>query len=119
MTGMLKPETVMLELADQDYFDTVILLQPAFPMPSATDLAGGFAEFHKPDTGSVLSVVRQKRRHWQETDNGFIRLEDNELTENGSFYIISRKLPLQSQSKMAGNIRAYIMELDCCGAKIQ
>ncbi len=116
-------ESAMLEFAGQYQFDTIVLIQATSPLLSAADLTGGFYEFHKPDTDSVLSVVRQKRFCWKTNDKGlampdnydiFARPRRQEfegyLVENGAFYITDRDSLLQSKCRLSGNIRVYEMD---------
>lgn len=116
-------ESVMLEFAGNYEFDAIALVQATSPLLTADDLAGGFREFHKPGTDSVLSVVRQKRFQWGADATGFLkpmnydmfrrprRQEfDGFLVENGAFYITSRRALLESGNRLSGNIRAFEMD---------
>ena len=116
-------ESAMLEFAESYNFDNIVLIQATSPLLTAADLTGGFLEFNRQDTDSVLSVVRQKRFCWKESGEGFVRPEnydvfhrprrqefDGYLVENGAFYITSRNALLQSKNRISGNIRAYEME---------
>lgn len=116
-------ESAMLEFADQYQFDNIVLVQATSPLLTAKDLSGGFEEFKKEDTDSVLSVVRQKRFLWSLNENGMVesvnydifhrprRQEfDGYLVENGAFYITGRKNLLLSRNRISGNIRSYVMD---------
>lgn len=116
-------ETVMLEFAEKYEFDNIVLIQATSPLLTSEDLSGGFLEFGRPGTDSVLSVVRQKRFQWKENGKGFVvpvnydvshrprRQEFNGfLVENGAFYITGRKRLLESGSRISGNIRAFEMD---------
>lgn len=116
-------ESAMLEFADQYQFDNIVLVQATSPLLTANDLSGGFEEFKKEDTDSVLSVVRQKRFLWSLNENGMVesvnydifhrprRQEfDGYLVENGAFYITGRKNLLLSRNRISGNIRSYVMD---------
>lgn len=116
-------ETVMLEFAQQYSFDNIVLIQATSPLITAADLDGGFREFAKPDTDSVLSTVRQKRFFWQKTEEGCV-LPDNYdiykrprrqefegiLVENGAFYITGRQRLLETGNRISGRIRTYEMD---------
>lgn len=116
-------ELVMSKFIENHEFTNIVLIQATSPLLSSKDLSGGFSEFNKSDTDSVLSVVRQKRFLWSEDNQGFV-LPDNYdifhrprrqefkgyLVENGAFYITSRKRFLESHNRISGNIRAYVME---------
>lgn len=118
-------ETAMLEFARQYEFDHIALIQATSPMLTAADLCGGFALFSRPDTDSVLSVVRQRRFIWKPDGEGCVapvnynvfsrprRQEfDGFLVENGAFYICSREALLKSRCRLSGRIRAYVMGED-------
>lgn len=116
-------EFAMIEFAKTYEFDNIVLIQATSPLLSSEDLMGGFLEFNKSDTDSVLSVVRQKRFYWKEDENGFAipanydvfhrpRRQEFEgcLVENGAFYITSRKKLFESHNRVSGNIRLYEMD---------
>lgn len=122
-TDTASTESVMLEFAENHEFATIVLIQATSPLLASADLEGGFLEYRKSDTDSVLSVVRQKRFHWAENENGFIvptnydvfhrpRRQEFEgyLVENGAFFITSRRALLESGNRVSGNIRAYEMD---------
>lgn len=117
-------ETVMLEFAEKYKFDNIVLIQATSPLLTSMDLEGGFIEFARSDTDSVLSVVRQKRFHWTANEKGLVspvnynifnRPRRQEMTgdmvENGAFYITGRERLLESRSRISGNIRAYEMDV--------
>lgn len=116
-------ETAMLEFAENYEFDNIVLIQATSPLLTAADLAGGFAEFAKQDTDSVLSAVRQKRFLWGVGESGFASPENYDifhrprrqemtgyLVENGAFYITGRTQFVESRNRISGNIRAYEMD---------
>jgi N-acylneuraminate cytidylyltransferase len=116
-------ESAMLEFAEQYSFDNIVLIQATSPLLTADDLSGGFQKYDRPDTDSVLSVVRQKRFQWKIKEDGCAsplnydvfnrprRQEfDGYLVENGAFYITSREQLLKSQNRVSGNIRVYEMD---------
>lgn len=116
-------ESAMIEFAENYDFKNIVLIQATSPLLTAKDLAGGFAEYEKQGTDSVLSVVRQRRFQWSVDGSGFAvpinydilcrprRQEfDGFLVENGAFYITSKKALMKSKCRMSGNIRAYEME---------
>lgn len=117
-------ESAMLEFANQYDFDNIALIQATSPLLTAEDLDGGFAQYYNPSTDSVLSVVRQKRFIWKETETGSVaenynplsrprRQEyDGYLVENGAFYITSRISLLETGCRISGNIRTYEMPED-------
>ena len=118
-------ETAMLEFAENYEFDNIVLIQATSPLLQSADLARGFEAFAEKGTDSVLSVVPQKRFNWLIDASGFAhpanydvyhrpRRQDFEgyLVENGAFYITSKKLLLESQNRVSGNIKAVEMKED-------
>ena len=115
----------MLEFAANYDFDNIVLIQATSPLLQAKDLDRGFEAFESEGTDSVLSVVRQKRFHWKNNENGYAlptnydmfhrprRQEfDGYLVENGAFYISSKTSLLISQNRVSGNIKAVEMNED-------
>lgn len=118
-------EFAMLEFANKYDFDNIVLVQATSPLLQASDLDRGFEAFQSEGTNSVLSVVRQKRFHWGNDENGFAhptnydvfhrprRQEfDGYLVENGAFYISSKADLIKSQNRVSGNIKAVEMNED-------
>lgn len=118
-------EFAMLEFASNYEFDNIVLIQATSPLLVSDDLDRGFEAFNEDDTDSVLSVVRQKRFHWANDENGFAhptnydvfkrprRQEfDGYLVENGAFYISSKTDLIKSQNRVSGNIKAVEMNED-------
>lgn len=118
-------EFAMLEFAGNYAFDNIVLVQATSPLLVSADLNRGFETFSEAGTDSVLSVVRQKRFHWGDDENGFAhptnydvfhrprRQEfDGYLVENGAFYITSKSDLLKSQNRVSGNIKAVEMNED-------
>lgn len=116
-------ESAMLEFAGKYKFDNIVLIQATSPLLTSEDLYGGFQEFNKEGTDSVLSVVRQKRFQWKTGDDGFAvpvnydifhrprrQVFSGFLVENGAFYITSRELLLESGNRISGKIRTYEMD---------
>lgn len=118
-------EFAMLEFASNYEFDNIVLIQATSPLLVSDDLDRGFEAFNEEDTDSVLSVVRQKRFHWANDENGFAhptnydvfkrprRQEfDGYLVENGAFYISSKADLIKSQNRVSGNIKVVEMNED-------
>lgn len=116
-------EFAMLEFAEEHEFDNIVLIQATSPLLTAKDIDGGFELFHMEDTGSVLSVVPQKRFNWIKDENGLAKPLnydfyhrprrqdfDGYMTENGAFYITSREDLLRTRNRISGNVRAYEMD---------
>jgi N-acylneuraminate cytidylyltransferase len=118
-------EFAMLEFAQRYEFDNIVLIQATSPLLVSADLNSGFEAFAEEGTDSVLSVVRQKRFHWQNDEKGFAyptnydvfhrprRQEfDGYMVENGAFYISSKERLLQSKNRLSGNMKAIEMNED-------
>jgi N-acylneuraminate cytidylyltransferase len=118
-------EFAMLEFANDYDFDNIALVQATSPLLQAEDLDRGFKAFESEGTDSVLSVVRQKRFHWKNDENGYAhpsnydvfhrprRQEfDGYLVENGAFYICSKADLIKYQNRVFGNIKAVEMSED-------
>lgn len=118
-------EFAMLEFADRYDFDNIVLVQATSPLLQAGDLDRGFEAFQTDGTDSVLSVVRQKRFHWGNDEQGYAhptnydvfhrprRQEfDGYLVENGAFYISSKADLISSKNRVSGNIKAVEMNED-------
>ena len=124
-TDTASTESAMEDFASRYDFDNIMLVQATSPLLTAGDLDGGFELFMQPETDSVLSAVRQKRFNWNVDGDGYAspinydykkrprRQEfDGYLTENGAFYITSRKSFEASHNRISGRIRAYEMSED-------
>ena len=98
-------ESAMLEFAAIHDFDDIVLIQATSPLLSSEDLDNGFRIFMTEGTDSVLSVVRQKRFHWDVDEKGFAHPTNYDVfkrprrqefkgyfVKNGAFYITSKKL---------------------------
>ncbi|WP_026517140.1 N-acylneuraminate cytidylyltransferase [Butyrivibrio sp. MC2021] len=118
-------ESVMLEFAEKYDFENIVLVQATSPMLESCDIDGGFELFEKPETDSVLSVVRQKRFLWDADEKGYATASnydfknrprrqefDGYLMENGAFYITSKVSLMASKNRLSGKIRAYEMGED-------
>ena len=122
-TDTASTESVMLEYArENDDFENMVLLQATSPLLKSEDLARGIDMFDTGRYDSLLSVVRQKRFLWSETDgygspvNYDFRARprrqqfDGFLVENGAFYITPRTTLLETGSRLAGKIG--LLEMD-------
>lgn len=118
-------EFAMLEFAANYDFDNIVLIQATSPLLVSADLDRGFEAFNEEGTDSVLSVVRQKRFHWGNDENGFAhptnydvyhrprRQEfDGYMVENGAFYISSKAGLIANQNRVWGSIKAVEMNED-------
>ncbi len=124
-TDTASTESAMLEFAEQYDFDNVVLVQATSPLLQSSDLDRGFEKFNERGVDSVLSVVRQKRFHWDNDCNGFSHPTNYDVyhrprrqefegyfVENGAFYISSKDDLIKSQNRVSGNIKAVEMNED-------
>lgn len=115
-------EFVMLEFAEKYSFTNIVLIQATSPLLTGRDLEKGFHVFAEEGTDSVLSVVRQRRFHWEKDFAGFAhptnydvyqrpRRQEFEgyMVENGAFYITTREALLRSGNRVSGNIKTVEM----------
>lgn len=115
-------ESAMLEFAEKYEFDNIVLIQATSPLLRAENLNQGFTLFAEPDCDSVLSAVLQKRFYWSYDENHNVspmnydvynrpRRQDFDgcLTENGAFYITSKKDLLRTKNRVSGRIKAVEM----------
>lgn len=114
-------EDAMLEFANGYEFDNIILIQATSPLLTSQDLTRGIEILREAD--SVLSVVRQKRFIWEQSQyasplnydykNRPRRQEfEGFLVENGAFYITSREALLRTGCRLSGKIKVVEMSGD-------
>lgn len=122
-TDTASTESAMLEFAGKYDFDNIFLIQATSPLLQTSDLENGYKLFVSEGTDSVLSVVRQKRFHWEIDEYGYAHSTnydifrrprrqdfDGYLVENGAFYITSKRKLLDTKNRISGNIKAYEMD---------
>jgi len=122
-TDTASTESAMLEFAEKNVFDTMVLIQATSPLLGPDDLTRGIDKYRTPEIDSVLSVVRQKRFIWDEPKDGSAfpvnydfkkRPRRQEfcgyLVENGAFYIMDRKDLIKSKCRLSG--RVGLCEMD-------
>lgn len=118
-------ELAMLEFAEKYEFDNLVLIQATSPLLTSDDLERGFEIFSEDDTDSVLSVVPQKRFHWENDAKGYAHPTNYDvfnrprrqefagyLVENGAFYITSKSNFMKSKTRISGNIKTVEMSED-------
>jgi N-acylneuraminate cytidylyltransferase len=120
-TDTASTESAMLEYARNYPFKHIVLIQATSPLLTANDLEQAIDKYFAGQYDSLLSLVRQKRFIWQE--NGQIVFPENYdpgkrprrqdftgiLVENGAFYISSRQLLLETESRISGKTGYYEM----------
>ncbi len=115
-------ESAMLEFAENYSFDNIVLIQATSPLLSSADLEKGFEIFAEEDTDGVISVVSNKRFHWDYKEDGTVQPMNYDMfarprrqefdgcfTENGAFYITSKARLLESKNRLSGRIKASEM----------
>ncbi|MFG6382763.1 MAG: acylneuraminate cytidylyltransferase [Lachnospiraceae bacterium] len=115
-------ESAMLEFAENYNFDNIVLIQATSPLLSSADLEKGFEIFAEEDTDGVISVVSNKRFHWDYKEDGTVQPMNYDMfarprrqefdgcfTENGAFYITSKTRLLESKNRLSGRIKASEM----------
>jgi N-acylneuraminate cytidylyltransferase len=121
-TDEASTESALLEFAEENVFDVVMLIQATSPLLTAADLTEALKVYDGGRFDSLLSVVRQHRFRWRVTDAGAVtpqnydpaerpRRQDwsGELVENGAFYITTRGALLESQCRLSGKVGHYEM----------
>ena len=115
-TDTASTEAVMLEFALKYNFDDVILVQATSPLLKSQHIRDGIMKYNQESIDSVVSVVRQKKFIWEDSDlrstpinyNPLNRPRRQEfegfLVENGAFYITSRSRLLETKCRISGNI---------------
>ena len=124
-TDTASTESAMVDFTNRYEYDNIALVQATSPLLTAEDLDRGFELFELPDTDSVLSAVLQKRFNWSVDEEGHAtpinydymarpRRQDFDgyYTENGAFYITSRKLFIENGNRLGGRIRICPMDED-------
>ena len=115
-------ESTMLEFAAGQKFDDIILIQATSPLLEKEDLDMGCQRYLDGAYDSLLSVVRQKRFIWKESNT--IAVPENYIpekrprrqemegyfVENGAFYITKRSCLLKSGCRLSGKIGLYEMK---------
>lgn len=118
-------ELAMLEFSEKYSFDNICLVQATSPLLKTSDLDKGFLLFESGNIDSVISVVRQKRFIWAQTENGYIEPQNYDIyhrprrqefegyfVENGAFYITSREQLLKTKNRISGKIIPCEMDED-------
>ena len=117
-------ETVMLDYAEQNQFDYIVLLQATSPLTTAKDLDEAILKCVHDECNSLISVCRQKRFIWR-TVKGFAKSItysprkrpreqdwDGLIIENGCFFITSREGLINSGCRISGKVGLHEMHED-------
>ncbi len=119
-------EEVMIEYANRNIFDNIILIQATSPYTTCHDLSRSIKMLK--DFDSIISATHYKRFLWtKNSDNimcpithGVKRLMSQEMDsetypfyqENGAFYITSRDSLLVNKCRFGEKTGVYLMEYD-------
>jgi len=126
-TDSATTESAMLEFAGKIDFSDIVLIQATSPLVESLHLEEGIKKYFDTRAASLVSVVRQKRFIWEESEGNSVkplnydpvkrpRRQDwsGYLVENGAFYITSRKGLLKSSSRISGTTVCYEMPEETC-----
>lgn len=113
-------ESAMLEFAEKiNYdFDVLCLLQATSPLTTAAHINEALAHLHRPDTDSVLSVVKTHRFTWNPDGSpqnydpfNRPRRQDFEglLVENGAIYMIKKDAFLSTNNRVGNQVKLVEM----------
>ncbi|MGF1531866.1 MAG: HAD-IIIA family hydrolase [Puniceicoccaceae bacterium] len=121
-TDTASTESAMLEFAQTESFERMVLMQATSPLTTASDLTGALLKLDVSGAETLLSVVRQKRFIWREARDGLAeavnyqpshrprRQEfDGYLVENGAFYITPRAGLLEHRNRLYGKTALWEM----------
>ena len=120
-TDTASTESVMLEFAREHDFDQMVLIQATSPLLEAAHLSEGIKKYEDEGADALLTVVRQKRFIWEESQDGAKSVNydylarprrqefDGFLVENGAFYVTARESLLASGCRISGRIALYEM----------
>jgi len=115
-TDEASTESALIEFCHQYDFEQIFLIQATSPLLTSSDLQSGWREYQKTSFDSILSVVRQKRFVWRESETGAMPVNydplqrprrqefDGYLIENGAFYLSSRQSILSSECRISGRV---------------
>ncbi len=113
-TDSAPSETVLLDIARETEFETMVFMQATNPFTSAADIQAGVKQFRENNYDSLLSVVRYKHFLWDKQDAGAVPVNydyrnrplrqdfEGVYLENGAFYVNSRKNLLRYETGFAG-----------------
>ena len=121
-TDDAKTESVMIEFAQKNFFENIVLIQATSPLLEYIHLEEGLLKYFTNNADSMLSVVVQKRFIWDKDADGTVKPKnyflgsrprrqnfDGFLVENGAFYITNRDNLLKTGLRISGKIFTYEM----------
>jgi N-acylneuraminate cytidylyltransferase len=120
-TDTASSESALLEFCSAYDFGSVFFIQATSPLLTSEDIDSAWSTFQSSDYKSLLSVVRQKRFVWEETDGAFAptnyvlnerpRRQDfnGYYVENGAFYLSSRLDALTNGCRLTQPVGLYEM----------
>ncbi len=111
-------ERVMLHFAKKIDFDLLVTVQATSPFTSEKDISNAIKKFKKDKLDSLLTAVRLKRFFWSDNSTPLnynpTRRPPRQkfggtLTENGAFYITSKKCLKTHKCRLGGKIGIFEM----------
>lgn len=114
-------ESVMIDYARNNDFETIILLQANSPLTTTKHINEALTLYLDPQADSVVSLVRTHRFIWVQNGNFVSPSNYNynmrprrqewlgQFIENGAIYITNKNSFIKSQSRISGNIIPYLM----------
>lgn len=118
-TDTATTESAMLDFVNRSTieFDDIILIQATSPLLKSIHILEGYKSYKENKLGGLVSVVRQKRFIWSETEPlnydplNRPRRQNFEgyLVENGAFYITSRANLIKSGCRISRPYGVYEM----------
>lgn len=120
-TDTASTESVMLHLAENMEFETLVTIQATSPLVLSKDFLNAWEQFRRDDLDSLLTGVLVKHFFW--TREGIPlnydpqhrpRRQDFEgsIMENGAFYFTRRDILLTTGCRLGGKIGVYEMDDD-------
>ena len=121
-TDTASTESVLVDYAERNVFDRVVLIQATSPLTRPEDLDGGLQRLEELGADSLVSVTREHRFRWRDLGDGLTQPDnyfpaarprrqdwDGELQENGAFYITTRAALLESRCRLSGRMAFWEM----------
>jgi YrbI family 3-deoxy-D-manno-octulosonate 8-phosphate phosphatase len=121
-TDTASTESAMLDYAENNQFDRMVLVQATSPLTTSGDLDGAIAHMEELGADSLLSGTHEFRFRWGRDQAGTVVAENyqpvtrprrqdwaGEFMENGAFYVTSHTLLLESRCRISGKIAFWVM----------
>ncbi|AIE86669.1 acylneuraminate cytidylyltransferase [Fimbriimonas ginsengisoli] len=122
-TDTASTDSVMLEYAVHEDFDTFVLLQATSPLTTSKDVRNAVRIYQETGADSLVTGVRQKRFIWERNDGHLGRAInydpsrrprrqdfDGYVVENGAIIVCDRLGLIKHGYRLFGNVAVYEME---------